>query len=180
MRVESIIFSVLNWLGNVIWVCSITFLSRLFVLRIYQQAFFNELQDWISYVRERSLSSQTGGWERIWLDRLKNMYFRPPLQIVRCGEGLLGFHSTYRIVWNFWGRKLSRNKIFAGKTFADCSLMSPPKDVMPSISWRKLAQIATKPRNSWKFSSPKLFHYMLWGMQLSQADATCSCIRCPY
>ena len=45
------------------------------------------------------------------------------------------YTSNYCIAGNFQGSKLSqfgRNKIFAEKTFADCSLVSPPKDAMPS------------------------------------------------
>ena len=40
----------------------------------------------------------------------------------------------YHIAGNFQGRKLSQfggNKIFAEKTFADCLLVSLPKDAMP-------------------------------------------------
>ena len=43
-------------------------------------------------------------------------------------------YVKYCITRNFRGRKLSRfggNKIFVDKTFADCSLVSLPKDATP-------------------------------------------------
>ena len=49
-------------------------------------------------------------------------------------------------------------KIFVEKTFADCSLVSPPKDVKSPNFTEILSQITTKPR---KFSPSKVSHYMV-------------------
>ena len=55
---------------------------------------------------------------------------------------------NYRIVGTFKRenfREWVENKIFAEKTFTDCSLVSPPKDATLPILQRKLSRIATKP-----------------------------------
>ena len=73
--------------------------------------------------------------------------------------------TWYRIAGNFRGRKLSWNlvkkTIFAEKTFADCLLLLCQRTPRPQILWRKLSQIATKPRNLWKFSPSKVFRYTI-------------------
>ena len=63
------------------------------------------------------------------------------------------------IAGNFGGRKLSRigeNTIFAGKTFADCSLLLRQRTPCPQISQRTHSRIATKPRDLRKFSPLKV------------------------
>ena len=56
-------------------------------------------------------------------------------------------------------REWVENKIFAEKTFTDCSLVSPPKDATLPILQRKFSRIATKPWNLQTFSSSKVSHY---------------------
>ena len=58
-------------------------------------------------------------------------------------------------------REWVENKICREKYFMGCSLVSLPKDTTPSILQRKLLRIATKPRNSWKFSPSKVSHYIV-------------------
>ena len=41
-----------------------------------------------------------------------------------------------------------------------------PKDTTPQISWRKRLWIATKLRNSWKFSPSKVSRYTVWSSKL--------------
>ena len=69
--------------------------------------------------------------------------------------------SAYRIAGNFRGRKLLRNwrKYDRGENFSGLLAFAVVKDAMPQISWRKLSRIATKLRNSWKFSCLKVFRY---------------------
>ena len=56
---------------------------------------------------------------------------------------------------------MGNNKILAEKTFADCSLLSAPKDTTPPppILWRKFLQVVTRPQNSRKFTPSKFFCY---------------------
>ena len=49
--------------------------------------------------------------------------------------------------------------IFVKKISADCSLLPCQRMPCPQILWRELSQIATKPRNSRKFSPSKVFRY---------------------
>ena len=51
-------------------------------------------------------------------------------------------------------------KIFAEKTFANCSLVPCQRMPHPQISWRKLLPTATKPRNSQRFSPSKVSRYI--------------------
>ena len=50
-------------------------------------------------------------------------------------------------------------------------ICATPKNDTAQILWRKLLRIATKPRNSWKFSPPKVSHYTIhyklvpWGRE---------------
>ena len=79
---------------------------------------------------------------------------------------LFGWVSVkYRIVGNFWGRKLSRelvkNTIFSKKNFVDCLLLPHQRMPHPQISQRKLSQIATKLRNLQKFSPSKVSRYTI-------------------
>ena len=48
--------------------------------------------------------------------------------------------------------------------FADCSLVSLPKDTMPPIPWRYLLQIATRPQNLWKVSPSKVSRCIVSGL----------------
>jgi len=72
--------------------------------------------------------------------------------------------------------KFSREKLlqigekynFAEKIVADCSLVPHQRKPCPQILWRKLSQIATKPRNSRKFSPSKVSRYTLQVMTPSQ------------
>ena len=71
----------------------------------------------------------------------------------------------YRLAENFRGRRLSRfggNKIFAEKTFANCSLVSLPKDSMPpNLAEKTFA-------NSSKTSKVvKVFCYMVPAMEVT-------------
>ena len=73
-------------------------------------------------------------------------------------------HTLYRIAENF--HKLVKNKIFAEKTFTDFSLVPRQRTPCPQISLRKLSRIATKPRNSRKFSPLKVSLYMVFVLPL--------------
>ena len=67
--------------------------------------------------------------------------------------------NQYTIARNSHGRKLSRiGENFCGKTFADCSVVSP-KDATHTNFDRENSQMDTKPQNSQKFSPPKVSHY---------------------
>ena len=70
------------------------------------------------------------------------------------------------ILWGVWNSipysgKLAREKTFAnwwkydfrGENFRGLLAFAMLKDATPQISWRKLSRIATKPRNSRKFST---------------------------
>ena len=73
-------------------------------------------------------------------------------------------HTLYGIAENFQGRnfhKLVKNTIFAKKTFADFLLVPRQRTPCPQISLRKLSRIATKPRNSRKFSPLKVSLYIV-------------------
>ena len=70
--------------------------------------------------------------------------------------------TYYHIVGNFQGRKLSlicEKYDFRGENFRRLLAFAVPKDATPQISWRKLSHIATKLRNSRKFSPSKVFCY---------------------
>ena len=73
--------------------------------------------------------------------------------------------AIYRIAGNFRGRKLSRigeKYDFHGENFRGLLTFAAPKDATPQISRRKLSRIATKLRNSQKFSPLKVFHYTVY------------------
>ena len=83
------------------------------------------------------------------------------------------FLCALGIAGNFRGRKLSQfggSKIFKEKTFVDCLLVSQPKILRPSISGRKLSQIATKIHESFL---PQIFPtmYMYLGVILEDASS---------
>ena len=73
--------------------------------------------------------------------------------------------STYRIAGNFRGRNISHNwkKYNRGENFCGLLAFAVAKDATLQISWRKLSRIATKPRNSRKFSPSKVFRYTVPG-----------------
>ena len=72
-------------------------------------------------------------------------------------------HARYIL----YSGKLSREKIFANwwkynfrwENFRGLLAFAAPKDATPQISRGKLSRIATKPRNSRKFSPSKVFRY---------------------
>ena len=71
-------------------------------------------------------------------------------------------HTVYRIAGNFQRRKLLRigeKYDFRGENFHGLLAFAAPKDVTPQISQRKLSRIATKSRNSRKFSPSKVSSY---------------------
>ena len=47
------------------------------------------------------------------------------------------------------------------------------------ISWRKLSQVALKPRKSWKFSPSKVFHYTVCGLYFKFLLRHVSLVPCP-
>ena len=57
--------------------------------------------------------------------------------------------------------ELVKNTIFAEKTFTDCSLLPCQRMPRPQISQRNLSRIATKPRNSCKFSPLKVSCFLV-------------------
>ena len=64
----------------------------------------------------------------------------------------------YCIAGNFQRRKLSRigeKYDFHGENFCELLAFATPKDAMPQILQSKISRIATKPRNSRKFSPSK-------------------------
>ena len=66
------------------------------------------------------------------------------------------------IAGNFRERKLLRigeKYDFRGENVRRLLAFAAPKDTTPQITWRKLSRIATKPRNSQKFSPLKVFRY---------------------
>ena len=71
--------------------------------------------------------------------------------------------TYYRIVVNFWGRKLSQIG-FCRKNFGGLLAFATPKDITPQIS-------QTKPQNSWKFSPSKVYHYTVIASHVSYAKA---------
>ena len=76
--------------------------------------------------------------------------------------GQLTRTRKYRIAGNFRERKLLRigeKYDFHGENVRGLLAFAAPKDATPQISWRKLSCIATKPRNSQKFSPLKVFRY---------------------
>ena len=80
-----------------------------------------------------------------------------------------GVSVYYRILGNFWGRKLSwigENTIFTVKTLADHSFLLCQKTPCPQILQRKLSQITTKPCNSRKFSPSKVSCYTVYNLPI--------------
>ena len=74
--------------------------------------------------------------------------------------------DCYRIVGNFWVRKLlwiSEKYDFHRENFRRLLTFAAPKDTTPQISQRKLSQIATKLWNFWKFL-PRKFPAMQYLM----------------
>ena len=77
------------------------------------------------------------------------------------------FHFERSSFFTVYSGKLSRNKLsrigekynFCGENFRECSLLPCQRMPHPHILWRKLLQIATKLRNSWKFSLSKVSCY---------------------
>ena len=57
---------------------------------------------------------------------------------------------------------LYSGKLLMVKTFADCSLVPCQRMPHPQISWRKISQTATKPRNSQRFSPSKVSRYTVY------------------
>ena len=65
-------------------------------------------------------------------------------------SGKFSRKKTFTNWWKIW---------FLWRKLADCSLVPCRRAPCPQILWRKLSQIATKLRNSRKFSPSKVFHY---------------------
>ena len=90
--------------------------------------------------------------------------------------------SIYHIAGNVWGRKLSRISkkwLFRGENFHRmlkpiiCKLVRHTR-----ISWRKLLQVATKPKNLWMFSPSKVLCYMyMVSSNFAAIGSHCSCNR---
>ena len=96
---------------------------------------------------------------QLWLGHQQALMVSAP-----CDRSVYLVLTCYRIAGNFRGRQLSRingKKIFAGKTFAHFSLLTP-KDAVPPNFTKK--QIATKPRNLQKFCPTKSFCCMVFCM----------------
>ena len=84
--------------------------------------------------------------------------------VVYCDTSTL-VYTQYHMAGNFWGRKLSQ--IGEKYDFRGLLTFAVPKVSHPQISQRILSQIATKPRNSQKFSPSKVSHYTVGGGSLA-------------
>ena len=104
-------------------------------------------------------------------------YQKIQMRTCKCSERLSVHTDIYRIAGNFQGRKLSQigeKYDFRGENFCGLLAFAVPKDGMPQILRRKLLRIATKLRNSHKFSSSKVFRYTV--LQLSHVKGYCQLV----
>ena len=115
----------------------------------------------INAPRPSPKQSQTGWWECLGTSLPNTMDIH--------------VHILYTLLYSWipYSGKLSREKTFAnydfhGENFHGLLAFTTPKDATPHISQRKLLRIATKPRNSRKFSPSKVFRYTVQCMYLSQ------------